>query len=195
MDTRQTLQQRIQMARAEDQVLGLFYEYSLACMGELFGAEAMAQARAVAGAARWTGFFRYPVSGLLRMVDAGLEGGSEQDPLEYSRSLERLGQAMAQCFLESTLGRAYRLVAGKEPHTAMCSTMGSAKASCTYGQRGYERLGPTRARLVFQQEMLGSSWIQGFYHHGLQLITGLPLEVTLADEQGPGTDFCLIFSW
>lgn len=195
MDTQEALQQRIQMARSEDQVLGLFYEYTVECMGELFGPEAVARGRAaVAGPGGWMGFFRYPVAGLLRLMDAGLDEG-EPRTLVYGQALERVGQATARRFLGSPLGRAYTLVAGREPHGALNSTMSSAKVSATYGERGYEWLGPQRARLFFQHEMLGPSWIQGFYAEGIRLLTGLQMEVRLTDEQGPGTDFCLLFSW
>jgi uncharacterized protein (TIGR02265 family) len=196
MDTREALNERIRLAREEHQILGLFYEYTLEGMADMFGAPAARGARdAVARSAGWMSFFRYPVADLLRLVDGGAELVMREQALTYSQVLEQLGSATAGRFLESPLGRAFRLITGRDPHAGLSSSMSSARNSSTYGERGYQRIGHSQALLTFKGEMMGPAWVHGLYAESLRLITGVEMQVVLKDCDATGTAFRLLCSW
>jgi uncharacterized protein (TIGR02265 family) len=196
MDTREALNERIRLAREEHQILGLFYECTLEGMADMFGAPAAYGARgAVARSAGWMSFFRYPVSDLLRLVDGGAELVMREQEISYTEVLEQLGTATAGRFLESPLGRAFRLITGRDPHAGLSSSMSSARNSSTYGQRGYQRLSHNQALLSFQGEMMGPAWVNGLYSESLRLITGVEMQMVLKECDAAGTTFRLLCSW
>ncbi len=196
MDTREALNERIRLAREEHQILGLFYEYTLESMADMFGAPTAQGARdAVSRSAGWMSFFRYPVSDLLRLVDGGAELVIREQQLSYTQVLEQLGMATAGRFLESPLGRAFRLITGKDPHAGLSSSMSSARNSSTYGERGYQRLAHNQALLSFRGEMMGPAWVYGLYSESLRLITGVPMQMALKECDAAGTTYRLLCSW
>jgi hypothetical protein len=65
----------------------------------------------------------------------------------------------------------------------------------THGQRRYEHLGPSAARIFFQGELMGPSWTRGIFLCGLQMLSQKSLSVSIENLSEPGLDFALRFTW
>lgn len=195
-DTRETLRQRIQLARPEDKISGMFCESAFLAMRELLGREQAEAVRAATWPMRpWVGFVQYPAADLLRMIDAAADLLEKQGQLSYTRALEELGGWVTRIIQGTPVSRAYRLAAGNEPHERLALALGSARLLVTYGERKYEREGPTHSRLLLRGELMGPSWMLGSYLVVAQAIPDVQITVTLGPCREPGLNFQLHCSW
>jgi uncharacterized protein (TIGR02265 family) len=196
MDTRDAVLRRIELAERQDaRTHGQFLEETVAALTELFGAELAEEARGTV--TRWsgTGSFNCPVSELLRLCDAGASAASLRVGIPYAEVLERLGVLANRAFLDSPLGKAFWRFPGRDPHDVLSLSAASARASTNYGERRYEKLGPSEALLLMRGDFMGPAWMLGFYGHGLQKLSNRPLSVTVEACREPGLDFNLRVSW
>ncbi len=197
VDTRESLRRRIQLATEEDQIYGMICDSAFRAIRELLGDELAESARVSSWPVpQWVSLFRYPVADMLRLVDAAAELSENRGILSYGGMLERIGGFIARHLHELPLSKAYSLTAGNNPHDRLAlSASSSSRLATTFGERSYERLGPTQARLLFQRELLGPSWVLGGYTATARSFTSLHMTVTLEHCHEPGMDFQLLFAW
>ncbi|MGZ3461327.1 MAG: DUF2378 family protein [Archangium sp.] len=195
-DTKEALRQRIQLATEEDQISGMFCGSTFQAIRELLGPELAESVRATASPVRqWVHFARYPVAGLLRLVDAAADLAESRGDLAYAQAVEEIGGSVTRAVQSTPLSKSYQLVAGNSVHDRLALSLGAARVIVTYGERKYERLGPTQARLVFRREMVGPSWMLGAYLSTARSFPGLQMTVTLEQCREFGLDFQLLCSW
>jgi uncharacterized protein (TIGR02265 family) len=195
-DTREALGQRIQQATPEDKISGMFCESAFLAMRELLGREQADSVRVSMWPTRpWVSFVHYPIVDLLRMIDTAADLIEKQGQLSYAQALEELGGWVTRFIQGTPVSRAYRLAAGNDPHERMALALGAARLLVTYGERKYEREGPTHARLLFRRELMGPSWMLGSYLVVAQAIPDVQITVTLGPCREPGLNFQLHCSW
>lgn len=195
-DTREALAERIQLATPEDKISGMFCESAFLAMREMLGREQADAVRAATWPTRpWVGFVHYPVVDLLRMVGAAADLLDKEGRMSYAQALEELGGWVTRIIQGTPVSRAYRLAAGNDPHGRLALALGSARILVTYGERKYEREGPTDARLLFRRELMGPSWMLGAYISVAQAIPEAQISVTLGPCREPGLNFQLHCSW
>jgi uncharacterized protein (TIGR02265 family) len=195
-DTRETLGRRIQLTTAEEQVSGTFCESVFLAVRELLGGGLAESVRASTWPVRqWVRFRQYPALDLLRMIDATAELAASQADLSYTRALEELGGLVTRIAQGSPFSRAAHLGAGNDPHDRLALALGSARVLVMYGERKYERVGPTEARLLWRHELLGPSFMMGAYTVIARGIPGVQMTVTLEECREPGRNFQLFCSW
>jgi uncharacterized protein (TIGR02265 family) len=196
MDTREALQHRLAMAPPTARTRGMFFEVTVAELALMLGPEVAQAARATSSTPHWMGLFEYPLTDLMRILDLGASTAEQRGLLTYPRTLERLGAAAARCYLDSPLGKAFRaLYTTKDIHQALIGSPTTARFSSRYAERLYRCLGPTSAHLLFRNELLGPTWIRGFYLQGYQEMFDLRLSVTVEDPREHGLHFALRYTW
>jgi uncharacterized protein (TIGR02265 family) len=195
MDTRDAVLRRLALATSEERTHGHFFESTLAGFAELFGSEVAEEARVASPGLKETGPFNCPVGELLRITDAGASAVERQALATYPEVFERIGEFLALGFLQSPIGQAIWRLKGRDVHQVLSSSMVSARASTTHGERGYEKLGPTSARLFFRRELMGPLWVHGFYTPNLRKLSGRHLEVNVERVRESGLDFDLRYTW
>ncbi|HYO55336.1 TIGR02265 family protein [Archangium sp.] len=195
-DTREMLRQRIQLATAEDQVSGVFCESAFLAVRELLGGWLAESVRASTWSIRqWGRFRQYPALELLRMVDAAADLIASRGDLSYTGALEEIGGSVTRIAQDTPFSRAAHLGAGDDPHDRLALSLGAARVFVMYGERKYERVGPTRGRLLWRRELVGPSFMVGAYTAIAEGFPGLRMIVTLEQCQEPGMDFQLLCSW
>jgi uncharacterized protein (TIGR02265 family) len=196
MDTRESLQRRMALARPEDMALGMFFSRTLAGANDLFGVRVAEAASAAVSAKKWEAFFKYPVVDLLRLNAAVAEAAERWRGMAYAQAVEQLGGLLGVNVLEAPFGKALRQLAAGDAHRVLAGSMSSAKASTTFGERAYEKLGPQSARLTFHNELMGPSWTRGLYAKVLSMAAAMPqMTVTLEKHRAPGIEFSLRCDW
>ncbi len=196
MDTRESLRRRIALARSEDLALGMFFSRSLAGASDLFGVRVAEAAKAAMSPRKWEAYFKYPVVDLLRLNHAVAEAAEQRRGIPYAQAVEQLGSLLGLDVLEASFGKALRQLAAGDAHRVLAGSMSSARATTTFGERAYEKLGDTSARLVFRNELMGPSWVLGLYAKMLPLAAGAPrMRLTLEDHRAPGAEFSLRCDW
>jgi uncharacterized protein (TIGR02265 family) len=196
MDTRESLKRRISLARPEDQALGMFFSRTLRGAEELFGPKVAEAARAALPPRKWEAFFKYPVADLLRLNDAVAEAAERRRGVAYAQAVEQLGALLGGDVLEAAFGKTLRQLAAGDAHRVLAGSMSSAKASTTFGERTYEKLGPQSARLTFRNELMGPAWNRGLYAKVLPRAAEVPrMTVTLEEHRAPGVEFSLRCDW
>jgi uncharacterized protein (TIGR02265 family) len=196
MDTREALQHRLAQAPPTAQTRGMFFESAVAGLTLLLGPEAAEEARAAASTREWVKLFQYPLVDLLRILDVGASTAEQRGLVTYPQVLERLGAAAARCYIDSPLGKTFRtLYTHNNIHQALSSAPAIARFSSQYAERLYQRLGSTSAQLLFRNELLGPTWIRGFYLNAYQELFDRGLSVTVEDQREHGLHFALRYEW
>ncbi|WP_375770438.1 DUF2378 family protein [Archangium gephyra] len=195
-DTREALAQRIELATPDEQISGIFCENTFLAIREHLGREQADRVRASTWPLRpWVGVQRYPVADLLRMVGAAADLIEKQGELSYAQALEELGGWVTRITQGTPFSRAAHLAVGNDPHERLALSQSSARVLVTYGERKYEREGPTHARLLWKRELMGPSFLLGAYTAIAQGIPGVHITVTLGPCRSPGMNFQLHCSW
>jgi uncharacterized protein (TIGR02265 family) len=195
MDTRDAMQGRIALAPQEARTHGQYLEHTLECLAELLGSEASEEIRASFPLPKETGAFNCLAVESMRLTDVAASLLEQRAGISYAQALERIGTCVGRRLLESPIGKALWGRAGRDMHEVMTMSMVSARASTTYGNRSYTKLGPTSARLSFQNELMGPAWVRGLYLHAFQVMSGGSVSVTVEDCRALGMDFNLHISW
>jgi uncharacterized protein (TIGR02265 family) len=195
-DTREALAQRIQLATPEEQISGMFCENTFLAIRELLGRPQADSIRASTWPLRpWVSLQRYPVADLLRMVGGAADLAEKQGLLSYSQALEELGGWVTRITQGTPFSRAAHLAVGNEPHERLALSQSSARVLVSYGERKYEREGPSHARLLWKRELMGPSFLLGAYTVIAQGIPGVHITVTLGPCHAPGMNFQLHCAW
>lgn len=195
-DTREAMRQRIQLARPEDRISGMYCESAFLAMRELLGREQADAVRATSWPMRpWVSFVHYPVVDLMRMVDTAADLLAQRGEMSYPEALQEIGGWFTRIIEGAPVSRAYRLAAGNDPHERLALALRSARILVTYGERKYEREESTHARLLLRGELLGPSWSLGAYLVVAQAIPDIHMTVTLGPCREPGLNFQLHCAW
>lgn len=195
MDTRDALLHRVALAALDARTHGHHQEDLLAGLSELYGPEVAEEVRGLVPEAVGPGSFNYRVADLLNLCDAAARTASARTGLPYGDILEQLAAFTIRRFLESPLGKGMWMMGPREPHEALKWSLASVRSVMTHGQRRYEHLGPNAARLYFQGELMGPSWMRGIFQCGLHMLTRKPFSVSIENLSEPGLDFALRFTW
>ncbi|WPB75988.1 DUF2378 family protein [Archangium violaceum] len=195
-DTREAMARRIEQSTPEDLVSGLFCENAYLSIREMLGRDVADSVRAATWPLRpWASFQRYPVAELLRMMDFAADLADKQGILSYPQALEEMGGWVTRITQGTPFSRAAHLAVGNDPHERLAVSQASARVLVTYGERKYEREGPTHARLIWKRELMGPSFLLGAYTVIAQNISGVHITVTLGPCLEPGMNFQLHCSW
>ncbi|HYO73988.1 MAG TPA: DUF2378 family protein [Archangium sp.] len=190
------MDRRIQLATPEDLVSGLFCENAYLAIREMLGREQADSVRAATWPLRpWASFQRYPVAELLRMMDTAADLAEKQGLQSYRQALEEIGGWVTRITQGTPFSRAAHLAVGNDVHERLALSQASARVLVTYGERKYEREGPTHSRLLYKRELMGPSFMLGAYGVIAQSISGAHITVTLGPCLEPGMNFQLHCSW
>jgi uncharacterized protein (TIGR02265 family) len=195
MDTRDALLRRVTLSRPDAYSHGLHYEDILLGLSELYSPAVAEEVRGLVQGPVRPDAFNYPVADLLRLCDVAALTAGRQSGHGYGDILEQLGAFSIRRFLGSPLGRALWMRAPREVHECLKWSLVSMRTAHTHGQRTYEQLGPTAARLVFRGELMGPAWVSGIFLAGLQVLFQHPFSASIENLVEPGLDFALRFTW
>lgn len=196
MDTREAVRSRIALALPDERTHGQMFMDTLGGFSQLYGSEVAEAARAAASGTVELGLFSCPIAELLRVTDAGASAAEARGLASYSEVLERIGVFLASSYQRSPVGQAFRRLTGSDVLKSMELSMASTRAVTTYGNRRFERLGPSSARIVFKRELMGPLWIRGIYTRTFQVISGIAsLSASVERQREPGLDFDLVYTW
>ncbi|MBN1210153.1 MAG: DUF2378 family protein [Myxococcaceae bacterium] len=196
MDSRELFQRRAARAMPQDQILGVFIEGTITSLSEEFSpAVEEAVRKAQQRAKGWTPFFRYPAAEWLQLMDVAATTAMRESRVSYGKALERMGQGVGRYMFRTPLAKTFHTLVGKDPQRMVSTSVFSAKAVCTWGNRQYEKVSPTQARLRLRDEFMGPEWVQGFYRELFRLSPGVSPSSTVEDYEEPGMYFAVRFSW
>jgi uncharacterized protein (TIGR02265 family) len=186
---------RISLAPPEARTQAQFLTSVLAYVEERLGPEAAEEVRAVAPRLEEGSAFNLLVTEQLRVMDVAVSAVERRLGISYAEAMEELGRFSGRRYVVSPLGRAMWKFPGQDMHQILAATTASARASTSHGERAYEKLGATSARLLFKKEVTGPAWVRGMYRELIRSVSGRELVVTLADYREPGADFSLVYTW
>ncbi|HEY0096387.1 MAG TPA: DUF2378 family protein [Archangium sp.] len=195
MDTREALLHRIALAVPGARTHGQYQEDVLLGLAELYGPAVAGEVRGRVPELVGPGSFNYRVADLLGLCDMAALTAGERTGLPYGEVIEQLGAFTIRRFIESPLGKGMWMMAPRDMHEALKWSLVSLRSAVLHGQRKYEQLGPHAARIVFQGELLGPSWMRGVFQCGLQMLTQKTFSVSTENQSEPGLDFALHFTW
>jgi uncharacterized protein (TIGR02265 family) len=197
MDSRELFQRRIDQATPQDQVLGAFIDGTVTSLAEEFKPLVIETVRKQHPPHKgWALFTRYPTAEWLQLMDLIATTAVQEEHISYDEALRRMASGSVRHVLRTSTGKVFRTLVGRDPQRVISTTVISAKAFATWGERSYEKLSPNSARMRFHREFLGPSWVQGFYQELLQAITGsTSLALAVENYEEPGMEFALRFTW
>jgi uncharacterized protein (TIGR02265 family) len=195
MDTRDALLRRASLAAPDARTNGQHQEYILLGLSELHGPAVAEEVRGHIPEFVGPGPFNYRVADLLRLCDVAALTASRHSGLPYGEILEQLSAFTIRQFIESPLGKGMWMMVSRELHEILKRSLASVRVAMTHGQRRYENLGPSSARIVFQGELMGPSWMRGIFLCGVQVLSQQPFSISIENLREPGLDFTLRFTW
>jgi uncharacterized protein (TIGR02265 family) len=154
------LEQLLAHATPMETCRGLFFNGLFEAVEAMGGEEVRAKCFVAAGKQRFVDFFSYPVGDFLKPLLLAAEllgpqlGGAEA-------VLHQLGRRATEDFFRSTVGRTMMAVAGNDPHRLLATFPKAYRASVSYGERSFERLGDTHARLMARRDFLPLAYNEG----------------------------------
>jgi uncharacterized protein (TIGR02265 family) len=191
MDSAQSLAERIAQATPNDVILGMFFESSLDRFSLLKNPEDAQAVRASLGMKKTTGFFRYPVSDLLKLLDTICK----RLPNDYGATIEDMGRAAVRSFFESPIGKTMLFIGGDSPFRLLSSAPAGYKACASFGERSYEKTGERSAVMSFRGELLGPAWPAGNISEAIQTVCKLTPKIEIVDANSAKTSFQARISW
>jgi uncharacterized protein (TIGR02265 family) len=199
MDTRVDLLRRLALALPEECTYGQFLEDTLKGLEQLYGSRVAEHARAsrisYPGQSEQA-IFSCPLRELLRVTDAGANAVEQWGLGSYSRVLEEMGAFIGDSYLRSPVGQAFRRLTSGDVVKTVEMSIAATRAVATYGQRRFEKTGPTTARLILQRELMGPLWIESIYTKVFRAVSGVSsLSCEIKDVRTSGMDFYLLYTW
>lgn len=195
MDTREALLHRVALATPDARTHGQHQEDLLLGLSVLYGPAVAEEVRSLVPEFVGPGSFNYPVADQLNLFDVAALTAGRATGLAYGEILEQLGTFTARRFLESPLGKAMWMRVPRDIQETLKWSLVSIRSATTYGQRRFESLGPNAARIVFQGELMGPSWIRGIFQCGVQLRAQVPFSASTENQSETGLEFALRFTW
>ncbi|AKF87213.1 hypothetical protein MFUL124B02_39485 [Myxococcus fulvus 124B02] len=197
MDSPAHLQARMALCRPEHLVLDLFVH----CLRESI-ARRMGQSLAIAAGAtipavpaRGAPTHR-PASDYLALLHEGARSVAEKLGEDYAAAVEQLSFTAASHVFSAPVGEMVMAITGEDPHRGLSVGSGLAGATSTFGEREYERVSDTTARLSFKDEFFGPAWCSGLVRSGLlQTNPERRFRVELESGEPPYKDFSLLIHW
>ncbi|QSQ12587.1 DUF2378 family protein [Myxococcus landrumensis] len=115
---------------------------------------------------------------------------------DYATAVEQLSFTAAGPVFSAPVGAMVMAIAGEDPHRGLFLGSGLAEATSTFGERDYERLSDSSARLRFKDEFFGPAWCTGLVRGGLlQKNPEQRFHVRLESGEPPYKDFSLLVTW
>lgn len=184
------------LCQPEHTVLDVFFQGLLESITQLTGRPVLMEG--LSGpqgmGARAPSAFR-PARDYLQLLHQGALA-LEATGLTYSDAVETLSASAAGRIFAAPTGEMVLAVAGKDPHQGLSVTQGMAGATCTYGERVYERVSDRSARLIFRDEYFGPAWSRAMGLAGLRQVNPeLQYRSELESGEPPYKDFTLLLSW
>ncbi|MCP3099740.1 DUF2378 family protein [Myxococcus sp. K15C18031901] len=191
MDAPQHLQARMALCRPEHQVLTLFMQSLHDTIAKRTGRAVTSAPAAGRGAPTHHTALEY-----LRLLHAGASTLASLLGQSYASAVEQLSFAAAEPIYSAPVGAMVMAITGEDPHRGLAVASGFAEATSTFGERDYERLDDTRARLRFRDELFGPAWTRGMMRRGLvRTSPGRRFHVELESGEAPFKDFTLLVHW
>ena len=128
MDTREALLQRVALAPPEARTHGQYFDDILLGLSEMFGAQVAEEVRSLVPRAVGPGSFNYPVVELLTLCDVGALAAGRQAGVAYGECIEMLGAFVARKYLDSSLGKALWMTAGRDMQEAVKRSLVSIRS-------------------------------------------------------------------
>ncbi|HVG57341.1 MAG TPA: DUF2378 family protein [Hyalangium sp.] len=197
MDSQEMFRRRLAVITPQDQIIGAFLSGTIASLAEGFKpgvAETVLKAwPPPQGLMQVT---KYPGADLMKVMDLAAETAERQEGITYEAAVERMGRGSLRHVYRTSLGKIFAAMMGKDPHRVVSISIISAKAVATWGEKTYEKLGPTSARLHLKREFMGPAWVLGFYREILLLAAGVStVSLAIEDYQEPGMEFSIRYTW
>lgn|GEM_PF-2092171 len=198
MDSPPNLQARMALCRPEHLVLDLFVQSLRESIAQRMG-QNLARA---AGAppipsvpARGAPSHR-PAREYLELLHEGASSVERALGEDYSNAVEQLSFTAAGHVFSAPVGAMVMAITGEDPHRGLSMSAGLAGATSTFGEREYERVSDTTARLRFKDEFFGPAWCSGLVRSGLlKTNPERRFRVELESGEPPFKDFSLLIHW
>jgi uncharacterized protein (TIGR02265 family) len=197
MDSQELFQRRIALATPKDQIIGAFIDGTITSLSEEFKpAVAEAVLKAWPRPKGMMLFTKHPAAEWLRVMELAATTAMQAESISFAVAVERMGRGSLRRVYRTSLGKIFATMMGKDPHRVVSTSIISAKAVSTWGEKAYEKLGPNSARMRFRREFMGPSWVQGFYKEVFLLVAGVSsVSLAVEDYQEPGMDFAIRYTW
>ncbi|MBU8895636.1 TIGR02265 family protein [Corallococcus sp. M34] len=195
-DSAQALRARMALCQPEHTLMGFFFEGLLEGVERLAGEETLREARAMTrGLAKLKSHQSCSALEYLSVLDLAARE-LERRGQGYASAVEQVAREASARVFSSAVGQLVLAIAGDDPHRGLSNVPGLAGATCTFGERDYERVSDTSARLTFRGDLLGPSWCTGLTLGGVSRgPTGQRFVAELESGAEPFTDFALVVRW
>ncbi|RKH42176.1 DUF2378 family protein [Corallococcus sicarius] len=156
-------------ATEHDTARGMFFLGVLESVRASLGEEAVATCRAATEMRRFVGFFNYPVSSFLQMVQVAARvlaprwGGVDE-------ALRQMGMQGTRGFLESAVGRTFLLLALGDTHKLVSNLPSGYRLAVSYGERTVEWKGPREAVFVMRRDFMPPPYHEGVLREVLTMV-------------------------
>lgn len=197
MDTQEMFRRRLALITPHDQIIGAFITGTIESLSEEFKpAVAETVLKTWPPPKGLMQVTRYPGADLLRVMDLAAETAEREEGITYAAAVERMARGSLRHVFRTSLGKIFTAMMGKDPHRVVSISIISAKAAATWGEKIYEKLGPTSARMRLTHEFMGPAWVLGFYKEALELIAGVStVSLAVEDYKEPGLEFSIRYTW
>ncbi|NTX02867.1 DUF2378 family protein [Myxococcus sp. CA051A] len=197
MDSPLHLQARMALCRPEHMVLDLFVQSLRESIAQRMGRNLARAAGApiasvpVRGAPSHRSAREY-----LELLHEGASTVEQTLGEDYSHAVEQLSFTAASHVFSAPVGAMVMAITGEDPHRGLSVGSGLAGATSTFGEREYERVSDTTARVRFKDEFFGPAWCSGLVRSGLlQTNPERRFRVELETGEPPFKDFSLLIHW
>ncbi|WP_341870912.1 DUF2378 family protein [Corallococcus llansteffanensis] len=156
-------------ATEEDTARGMFFLGVLESVRVGMGEEAVAACRAATEGRRFVGFFNYPVSTFLQLVQVAARvlaprwGGGDE-------ALRQMGMQGTRGFLESAVGRTFLLLAMGDTHKLVSNLPSGYRLAVSYGDRSVEWKGPREAVFSMRRDFMPPPYHEGVLREVLTMV-------------------------
>jgi len=194
MDTEALLQKRIAIATPEDTIVGIGIEGAMDYLKTMVPERRLLELRQeITGTTSYKSFFRYPMSHLLRLMQAALKEPGVS--LDCHTLMHSCGRHSLRMFLDSPVGRAVKMIGKGKPMSLLSSVPMSYKPVVSFGVRVFEKTGDNSANVMFQRELFGPSWSLGIFNEGYASISGVQGTARVFDIDDTGSNFIIESIW
>ncbi|MFY2559626.1 DUF2378 family protein [Corallococcus terminator] len=197
MDSPLHLQARMALCLPEHTVLDLFVQSLRESIAQRMGQNlARAAGALVPGVPSRGAPSHRPAREYLELLHEGASSVERTLGEDYSHAVEQLSFTAAGHVFSAPVGAMVMAITGEDPHRGLSVSSGLADATSTFGEREYERVSDTTARLRFKDEFFGPAWCSGLVRGGLlKTNPERRFRVELESGEPPYKDFSLLIHW
>jgi uncharacterized protein (TIGR02265 family) len=154
------LARRLQPAKPEDTVRGLFSNGILDAVRSLAGDEAARRCLEASGQPKFVDFFNYPIHAHLQLVYTGARYLAPRYG-SIEEALRQLGRRLTSDFLNSAAGKTMNLLARGDPKRLLDTLPSAYRVSLTFGTQVIEWTGPTSGRYILERDFIPVPYHEG----------------------------------